>query len=235
MSGPSSRRAPALPPKAAAEFIRAKLPLTEIPGTGLRLHLAGPRSGLSRLVPPGGTPYWAHVWPGGMALALHLAAKPETVRGRAVVEIGAGSGLVALAALRAGAEGVLAIETDPLAAVAIRLNAEANGLPVPVVQVPRPKRPALDLANLQEIRGCSAVLAGDVFYNEAVAASATASFDAVRDALGPDTPILIGDIGRRFLPRDRLEPLASYPVRDVGDSPSAPLREGWVFRWKPTP
>lgn len=235
MAAPSSSRTPALPPEGAAEFIRANLPLTEVPGTGLRLHLAGPRSGLSRLVPAGGTPYWAHVWPGGMALALHLAAHPGTVRGRAVVEIGAGSGLVSLAALRAGAERVLAIETDPLAAVAIRLNAEANGLPMPVVQVRVPKGPALDLENVQRSRGRSAVLAGDIFYDEAVAASATASLDAARDALGPDTPILVGDIGRRFLPRDRLEPLASYPVRDVGDPPSTPLREGWVFRWKASP
>ena len=235
MADPSSRSAPALPPEATAEFIRANLPLTEVPGTRLRLHLAGPRSGLSRLVPPGGTPYWAHAWPGGMALALHLAAHPETVHGRSVVEIGAGSGLVSLAGLRAGAGSVLAIETDPLAAVVIRLNAEANGLPVPVIQVPLPRRPALDLASLRDIRGRSAVLAGDVFYDEVVAASATASLDAARDALGPDTPILIGDIGRRFLRRDRLEPLASYPVRDVGDPPSAPLREGWVFRWKPLP
>ena len=215
------------------EFIRANLPLTEVPGTGLRLHLAGPRSGLARLVPPGGTPYWAHVWPGGVALALHLAAHPEAVRDRAVVEIGAGSGLVALAALRAGAESVLAIETDPLAAVAIRLNAEANGLPAPVVQVGEPQQVAFVVGSIRTTQGTSAVLAGDVFYDETVAASATATLDAARDSLGPDTPILIGDIGRRFLARDRLEPLAAYPVRDVGDPPSAPLREGWVFCWKP--
>ena len=217
------------------EFIRANLPLTEVPGTGLRLHLAGPRSGLARLVPPGGTPYWAHVWPGGVALALHLAAHPEAVRDRAVVEIGAGSGLVALAALRAGAESVLAIETDPLAAVAIRLNAEANGLPTPVVQVGEPQQVAFVVGSIRTTQGTSAVLAGDVFYDETVAASATATLDAARDALGPDTPILVGDIGRRFLARDRLEPLASYPVRDVGDPPSASLREGWVFRWTPVP
>jgi predicted nicotinamide N-methyase len=170
-----------------------------------------------------------------VALALHLAARPETVRGRAVVEIGAGSGLVSLAALHAGAENVRAIETDPLAAVAIRLNAVANGLPAPVVHVGKTQQVAFVLRSIRKTDGVSAVLAGDVFYDEVVAASATASLDAARDALSPDTPILIGDIGRRFLPRDRLEPLASYPVRDVGDPPSAPQREGWIFRWKRAP
>jgi predicted nicotinamide N-methyase len=77
------------------------------------------------------------------------------------------------------------------------------------------------------------VVAGDVFYDEAVAASAAVALDAAWGALGPKTEVLVGDIGRRFLPRDRLAPLASYPVRDLGDPPGAPLREGWVFRWNP--
>ena len=77
------------------------------------------------------------------------------------------------------------------------------------------------------------MLAGDVFYDAAPARLAAAALDAARAALEDDAPILVGDIGRRFLPRNRLEPLASYPVRDVGDPPSAPLREGWVFRWRP--
>jgi len=206
-------------------FIRENLPLTEVPGTGLRLHLAGPRSRLTRLAPPGETPYWAYAWPGGLALALHLAARPEVVRDRSVVEIGAGSGLVAIAAMRAGAASAVAFDTDPLALAALRLNAEANGVPVDARpggfgQFPPDRDPAPGL-----------LLAGDVVYDEAIAAEATACFDRQPSSV----TILIGDIGRRFLSRDRLEPLASYPVRDVGDPPSAPLREGWVFRWTPRP
>lgn len=215
----------------AAAFIRANLPLTEVPGTGLRLHLAGPRSGLSRLVPPGGTPYWAHAWPGGAALAMHLAARPETVRGRDVVEIGSGSGLVALAALRAGARSVLGVDADPLAGVAARVNAEANGLPSPLVALSEAGHLPFDPGMIRDYAGRSTVLAGDVFYDEALASLMGRTLDAARAVLGEDTPVLVGDIGRRFLPCDRLEPLASYPVRDVGDPPSAPRREGWVFRW----
>jgi predicted nicotinamide N-methyase len=183
-------------------------------------------------VPPGGTPYWAHVWPGGLALAQHLTEHPQSVDGRSVVEIGAGSGLVSLAALRAGAEAALATDTDPLAAVAVRVNAEANGLISPQVHVSSPSHLASDLGGLRRTSGTSIILAGDVFYDPSVAAWASAALDAAWDALGRETPILIGDIGRRFLPRDRIEPLASYPVRDVGDPPGAPPREGWVFRWR---
>lgn len=211
----------------AEAFIRANLPLAEVPGTGLRLHLAAPTSRLSRLVPPGGTPYWAHAWPGGVALALHILAHPahfhdadRPMDGR---ELGAGCGLVSIAMRKAGRR-VTATDPDPLALVAARLNAAANGVAFDTHQggfgttdppTGLPQHPTL-------------LLAGDVFYDEAIAAQATACFDRQPSPV----TILVGDIGRRFLPRDRLEPLASYPVRDVGDPPSAPLRQGWVFRWR---
>jgi predicted nicotinamide N-methyase len=215
----------------AETFIRAHLPLAEVPGTGLRLHLAGPRSGLARVVPPGGTPYWAHAWPGGLALAFHLAAHPETVRGRAVWELGSGSALVAIAALKAGAGGAVAIDADPLAAVAARLNAEANGVHLRAV-TRAASSTVLDEALMRDISGAPVVLAGDVFYAKATARRAAAALDAAREALGPSTPVLVGDIGRRFLPLDRLEPLAAYPVRDVGDPRAAAPREGWVHPWR---
>ena len=209
----------------AETFIRANLPLAEVPGTGVRLRLAGPRSRLTRLVPPGETPYWAYAWPGGVALARHLAAHPGTVLGRTVAEIGAGSGLVSIAALLAGARAATAFDSDRLALVALRLNAEANGVGV------EPRHGGFGDDPFGPDETPDLLLAGDVFYDEALALAATAHFDR----LPAPVTILVGDIGRRFLPRDRLEPLASYPVRDVGDPPSAPLREGWAFRWKPLP
>ena len=209
----------------ATEFIRANLPLTEVSGTGILLHMASPNSGLTRLVPPGETPYWAYAWPGGVALALHVLASPDTVRDRDVVEIGAGSGLVSLATLRAGARKALAFDTDPLAALASRLNAQAN-----------------DLANLRTTTELAAlcveleadhpdkrpvVLAGDVFYSEEICAEMTSVFDG----LVQEADILVADIGRRYMPIERLQPIACYPVRDVGDPASAPVRNGWVYRW----
>ena len=216
----------------AEEFIRVNLPLTEVPGTGVRLHLAGPRSGLSRLVPAGGTPYWAHAWPGGAALAAYIARHPQIFERRQVVEIGGGSGLVSIAAARCTGCRAYSLDTDPLAAVATRINAEANGVGARVETVTGPSKPPRDKPlltwSMLTGRGIPIILVADLFYDEAVAAHLTMTFDVQ----SPRAIILIGDIGRRFLPRDRLEPLASYPVRDVGDPPSAPLRGGWVFRWK---
>lgn len=228
---PSSGLAPGRAREAAA-FIRANLPLTEVPGTGIRLHLAGPRSGLSRLVPPGGTPYWAHAWPGGVALAMHLAARPGDFGDLGAGgppphawELGAGSGLVSIALRRAGGRAT-ATDPDPLALVAMRLNARANGVALDA----RPGGFAATAGALDGLaRRPTLLLAGDVFYDQGLAAEAAACFDRQP----PHVTILVGDIGRRFLPRDRLEPLASYPVRDPGDPPSAPARDGWVYRWKP--
>lgn len=218
---------PTVPGPEAEAFIRAHLPLREVPGTGLRLHLAGPRSGLSRLVPPGGRPFWAHAWPGGVALALHLAAHPGVVRGRPVLDAGTGSGLAALAALRARARAVTGLDGDPLALLAAALNAAANGLPAPALRQVAPARLGAALAELAA-EAHSVVLAGDLFYDAAAARRATRALDAV--AAGAE--VLVGDIGRPFLPLDRLEPLAAYPVRDLGDPPAAPPREGRVFRWR---
>jgi predicted nicotinamide N-methyase len=210
----------------AGAFIRERLPLGEVPGCGgLRLHLAGPRSGLSRLVPPGGVPpYWAHAWPGGVALARHLLAEPGRVAGRAVVDLGAGSGLVAVAAMRAGAASALALDPDPLALVAVGLNAAANG-----VAVGAARAGAEGLAGaLDRLGGGAVVLCGDVFYDAGLAGRVAAALDAAAGR----AEVLVGDIGRASLPRDRLEPLACHPVRDLGDPPGAPLREGCVFRWR---
>ncbi len=81
-------------------------------------------------VPP---PFWAFAWAGGQALARYLLDHPEAVRGRAVLDFGAGSGLVAIAAAKAGAAAVSAAEIDPFAVAAIAANAALNGVGIEVV------------------------------------------------------------------------------------------------------
>src|SRR5436190_9988461 len=81
-------------------------------------------------VPP---PYWAFAWAGGQALARYLLDHPETVAGRAMLDFGAGSGLVAIAAAKAGALSVTAADIDPFAAAAIAANAALNGVAIEVV------------------------------------------------------------------------------------------------------
>lgn len=77
-------------------------------------------------------PFWAFAWAGGQALARHVLDHPETVHGRRVVDLAAGSGLVAIAAATAGAAAVLAADIDPFAIAAIGLNAAMNGVAIDV-------------------------------------------------------------------------------------------------------
>ncbi|WP_324273068.1 class I SAM-dependent methyltransferase [Blastococcus brunescens] len=87
-----------------------------------------------RGVAPTDPPFWAAAWPGGQALARHVLDTPSVVRGRSVLDLGAGSGLVAVAAALAGAGRVVASDIDPFSHAAVPVNAEANGVgPIDVV------------------------------------------------------------------------------------------------------
>ncbi|MFT4184427.1 MAG: 50S ribosomal protein L11 methyltransferase, partial [Rhizobium sp.] len=115
-------------------FIAANLPVQPVPSIPeIRLHKAGPQSGLRRLAerdPTFGSPYWAHHWGGGLALARHLLDRPEIAIGRRVFDLGAGSGIVGIAAAKAGAKDVIAADVDPYAIAAIDLNAAINGVTI---------------------------------------------------------------------------------------------------------
>ena len=210
-------------PRDITTFIRSNLRLTVLPQLGnIQLYLAHPGSGLRRLAetddaPP---PYWAYLWPGGSALAQHLLTHPQVVRGRRVLDLGAGSGVVAIAAAQAGAAEVLAVETDPNGRAALRVNAEANTVAVAELSldVTRDEPPAVDL-----------VLIGDLFYDPHLAEIVANFLDR---CLAAGIEVLVGDIGRTDLPLHRLETVASYPVSEVGAAPAAPPIPGHVFRFR---
>lgn len=162
-------------------------------------------------------PYWAYPWAGGLALARHFAAHPESVRGKRGLDLGAGSGLVGIAASKAGAAAVFAAEIDPYGQAAIGLNAAANGVVMPLLE--------LDLATPP--LGIELIVAGDVFYGPEVA-SVMLPFLQACDAAGIE--VLIGDPGRRDLPVEALDRVATYAVSDVGDAPISAGRVGAVYR-----
>lgn len=159
-------------------------------------------------------PFWAAAWPGGQALARYVLDHPEVVAGRRVLDLGAGSGLVAVAAARAGARSVLASDPDPYSAAAVAVNAETNGVgPFPVVgDVLDEEPPDVDV-----------VLAGDVCYDRAMT-------ERVLPFLGRawlrGATVLLGDPGRRYVPRAGLLAAAAY---DVPDS-EGPVRRTTVWR-----
>jgi predicted nicotinamide N-methyase len=170
----------------------------------ISLHLAGGGVGLfddtggafSSDVPP---PFWLFVWAGGQALARHVLDHPEIVRGRTVLDVASGSGVAAIAAARAGASHVTAMDVDPQAVAAAARNAAANDVAV--------ETRAVDVADL-DVRA-DVILAGDVFYTRTVADRMTAR---LRRAGREGARILVGDPGRGYFPDRLFTQVAQYVV-----------------------
>ncbi|MCA0014249.1 methyltransferase [Mesorhizobium sp. B292B1B] len=214
-----------------AEFIKANMRLVPVPALPeIRLYAPHPGTGLRRLVEPHEEadedapepqpPYWAYAWAGGAVLARYVFDKPEAVAGRRVLDLGAGSGLVGIAAAKAGAAEVIAAEVDRNGIVALGLNAAANGVAITVVgeDITTGCPPAVDV-----------VLAGDLFYGRDVADRV---FPFLDRCVAADIEVLIGDPGRAYLPRSRLRLLAEYKVPDFGDAKGAALKPSGVFRFE---
>lgn len=165
-------------------------------------------------------PFWAFAWAGGQALARYLLDAPETVRGLRVLDFASGSGLVAIAAAKAGAASVEACDIDAFAAEAIALNAAANGVRVTVRLE--------DLVGQDE--GWDIVCAGDVCYERGMADRVIAWLSALS---GRGTQVLIGDPGRSYLPKDQLDRLASYQVPVTRSLEDAEIKQSCVWQLKP--
>ena len=148
-------------------------------------------------------PYWAFAWAGGQALARFVLDHPHEVAGKRVLDLASGSGLVAIAAAKAGAAPVTAVDVDEFAEAAVALNGEANGVYADVTILDILDHPAA-IAPRYDV-----VLVGDLFYERATAARALAFLER-NAAIG--TRVLIGDPGRTYLPKDRLTRLAEYSV-----------------------
>ena len=148
-------------------------------------------------------PFWAFAWAGGQALARYLLDHPEAVAGRRVIDVASGSGLVAIAAIKAGAATITAYDIDPLAAAAIAVNARANGVTVPAV--------CADVLSDEDLpaSGTDLVLVADAFYERDLAAQVIRFLEQSHAA---GAAVLAGDFGRTYLPRARLAPLATYDV-----------------------
>ena len=155
-------------------------------------------------------PFWAFAWAGGQALARYVLDHPELVRGRRVLDIATGSGLVAIAAARCGAATVTALDIDPLAVAAVKLNAAANGVTVAVRNADLTDHGTglVDPAGTGQ-PAVLAVLVADAFYEKTLADRVMQLLD--RAAPGAATT-LVADIGRRYLPRERFRELAAYEV-----------------------
>lgn len=204
-----------------ADFIRANTAQIAPPLVPeIKLHLATEVVPLWRAteeelekigVPP---PYWAFAWAGGQALARYVLDHPSLVAGKQVLDIGSGSGLVGLAAAKAGAASVLTADIDAFACESIKLNAAANALDIAVTQKDMIGQPG----------DWDIILVGDLFYERPLAERLLAWLMSLK------TTALLGDPGRSYFPKIGVEKLATYRVQTTRDLEDREIRETSVYR-----
>ena len=207
-----------------AAFVRDNTRLQRPPhAPELQLHLADEVTPLWRLteealgelgLPP---PFWAFAWAGGQALARYLLDHPHEVAGKRVVDFATGSGLVAIAAMKAGAASVLASDIDDFCAAAVAANAAANGVEVAYTFDNLLERPAPDV---------DVICAGDVSYEKPMAEAVLAWLS---EAHARGVRVLLGDPGRTYFPRTGLVQLAEYRVRTTRELEDQEVKRAGVW------
>jgi predicted nicotinamide N-methyase len=173
-------------------------------------------------VPAPPPPYWATAWAGGQALARYLLDRPEIVRGRRVLDFGSGSGVVAIAAARAGAAVVIATDIDPVACAALVLNIQHNVARGALASTASIEVVTGDWIG-RELPAIDVVLGGDILYEGPMAARLT---PWLRALAGQGIQVLIADPGRNYRPEtgcSRLEVIAvpcepAIESADVGET-----------------
>ena len=195
-------------PQGRRDFIAANTRLQRPPHVAeIELHLADEITPIWKLteealeeigLPP---PFWAFAWAGGQALARYLIDNPQVVAGRRAIDFAAGSGMVGIAAMKAGARDVLCADIDPYCEAAVALNTAVNGVTCAFTAENLLDAPAPAWAQL--------ILAGDICYEQPLAGRVLAWLTAAR--AGGRT-VLIGDPMRTYFPREGLNHLAEYQV-----------------------
>jgi predicted nicotinamide N-methyase len=166
-------------------------------------------------------PFWAFAWAGGQALARYILDHPDKVAGRRVLDFASGSGLVAIAALKAGAAHAQASDLDGFALEAIALNAAVNSVgPIAVT--------GLDL--IDSSGDWDVILAGDICYEKTTAERVVRWLES-QAAQG--IVALIGDPGRAYLPKSRLAEMATYEVPTTRELEDFEIKKSSVWQFRP--
>ena len=208
-------------------FIRANTKILAPPLIPeVRLHLAEEslaiwskteeELGASGLPPP----YWAFAWAGGQALGRHILDNPQLVAGKPVVDLAAGCGLTAIAALKAGATSAIGNDIDDFAGAAMTLNAGLNGVGIEVQlgdMLSGPPPPG------------HVILVGDLFYEKPLAERVLAWLYRCQTA---GAVILTGDPQRTYFPKDRFLRIAEYQVPVSRELEDVEIKRTSVWRLK---
>jgi predicted nicotinamide N-methyase len=205
-------------------FIRENTTLLPVPLTPeIHLHLAHEAVPLWQKteeelgeigLPP---PFWAFAWAGGQALARYVLDHPETVKNKTVLDLASGSGLVGIAAMKAGATSVLAADIDNFAVAAIAINAKSNAVIITTTAIDLLQSPPPHM---------DTILVGDLFYEKSTAERV---FAWLTQAKIKGSQILIGDPGRSYLPKEKLIQLADYNVPVTRDLEDAEIKRTAVW------
>jgi predicted nicotinamide N-methyase len=206
-----------------SDFIRANTTLVSPPLVPeIKLHLATEVVPLWQLTEEElasqgiAPPYWAFAWAGGQALSRYVLDHPEIVRGKTALDFGSGSGLVAIAAAKAGAERVMAADIDDFAQATIKLNAAANAAIV-----------GTTTADLIDSDGnWRVILVGDMCYERPLAERLLAWLS---DRARHGARVLLGDPGRSYFPKVGVEKLETYRVQTMRDLEDREIRETSVY------
>lgn len=211
-------------------FILANTRLQPVPhAPGISLWLADEITPIWRLtedelgeigLPP---PFWAFAWAGGQGLARWLLDNPAEVAGQRVLDLAAGSGLVGIAAMQAGAASVLCADIDPFCRAAVALNATANCVTVSFTDEDLLHAPPPDV---------DVICAGDVFYEQPMAGRVLAWLN---QACRQGTRVLVGDPLRTYFPKSGFDPLAEYAVPTTRELEDDAVKRTRVWALVPVP
>jgi predicted nicotinamide N-methyase len=163
-------------------------------------------------------PFWAFAWAGGQALARYVLDEAHIVAGKSVLDMASGSGLVGIAAMKAGAASVIAAEIDGFAVEAVSMNAASNGVTI-----------STSAENLLNVRPpvVNAILVGDLFYEKSLAERLLLW---LQEAVNNGSDVLIGDPGRSYLPKQKLVSQATYEVPVTRDLEDAEIKKTQVWK-----
>lgn len=162
-------------------------------------------------------PFWAFAWSGGQGLARWLLDHPAEVAGRRVLDFATGSGLVGIAAMKAGATAVLCADIDPFSGAAVAVNARANGVVLGFIADDLLEAPPPEV---------DVLCAGDVFYEKPMADRVLAWLTLAADR---GTRVLVGDPLRTYFPSAGFELLAEYQVPTTRELEDAAVKRSRVW------
>jgi predicted nicotinamide N-methyase len=207
----------------AKAFIRANTRVASVPGLPIRIYTADELTPIweatekdlaeANVAPP----FWAFPWAGGQALSHYVLDNPDLVRGKLVLDLASGSGLVAVAAALAGAAQVVANDIDPMCEAAVALNAELNAVSIDYLA-----------GNLLDgdPPDYDVILAADVFYEQTPARLFRAMLERCH---ANGSTILAGDPGRTYFPRDAFKQVAEYDVTTTTEIENNPMKSARVW------